>query len=274
MEWLSLVVIGLIAGTLGSLMGLGGGIIVVPALMLLSGYISILVGVTPQVAVGTSLLIMIFTGLSSTLAYIKQKKVDFISGSIFLVGSIPGALFGVYLNKGIDVSSFLIYFGFFIIIVSFILMVREHLKPIKVGNKGIKREYVNELGETIHYGFSPWLAIPISFIVGMLSGLFGIGGGSLMVPAMILLFGFPAHLAVATSMFMIFFSAISSSISHIVLGNVDWLYALALIPGAWIGGKLGAQIGQRLKSDTLIMILRIFLVIIGARLVWQGMTIV
>ncbi|MFV8826581.1 sulfite exporter TauE/SafE family protein [Alkalihalobacterium sp. APHAB7] len=271
MEWIVLVILGLIAGTLGSLMGLGGGIIVVPALMVLSGYIGILAGITPQVAVGTSLLIMIFTGASSTLAYIKQKKVDYISGSIFLIGSIPGALFGVYLNKGIEVSSFLIYFGLFIIIVSLILMVRKYLKPIKVGKKGVKREYVNDLGETVQYGFSPWLAIPISFIVGMCSGLFGIGGGSLMVPAMILIFGFPAHMAVATSMFMIFFSAISSSVSHIALGNVDWLYAIALIPGAWIGGKLGAAIGQRLKSDTLVMFLRIFLVIIGARLIWQGL---
>lgn len=130
---------------------------------------------------------------------------------------------------------------------------------------------MNDLGETVQYGFSPWLAIPISFIVGMCSGLFGIGGGSLMVPAMILIFGFPPHMAVATSMFMIFFSAISSSISHIALGNVDWLYAIALIPGAWVGGKLGAAVGQRLKSDTLVMFLRIFLVIIGARLIWQGL---
>ncbi|WP_209125033.1 sulfite exporter TauE/SafE family protein [Alkalihalobacillus sp. BA299] len=274
MEWILLVVIGLIAGTLGSLMGLGGGIVVVPALMMLSGYVSILAGITPQVAVGTSLLIMIFTGLSSTIAYLKQKIVDYISGAIFLTGSIPGALFGVYLNKGIDVSSFLIYFGLFIIIISFILMIRGYLKPIKVGKKAIKREYINDLGETAQYGFSPWIAIPIAFVVGMLSGLFGIGGGSLMVPAMILLFGFPPHMAVATSMFMIFFSAISSSISHIALGNVDWFYAMALIPGAWIGGKLGAVISQRLKSDTLVMMLRIFLIVIGARLVWQGFTVV
>ncbi|MGO4888908.1 sulfite exporter TauE/SafE family protein [Anaerobacillus sp. MEB173] len=272
MEWLLLIVIGLVAGTLGSLMGLGGGIIVVPALMLLGSYTMILAGITPQVAVGTSLVIMIFTALSSTLAYIKQKKVDYKSGLLFFSGSGPGALFGVWLNKDIDANSFLVYFGIFIIIVSFILMVRKHLKPLKVSAKGVQRGYINENGEETIYGYQPVLAISISFIVGMCSGLFGIGGGSLMVPAMILLFGFPAHIAVATSMFMIFLSSIVSSISHISLGNVNWLYALALVPGAWYGGKLGAAINQRLKSDTVVNILRIFLIIIGIRLIWQGMT--
>lgn len=270
MEWILLVIIGLVAGTLGSLMGLGGGIIVVPALMVLSSYMSILEGVTPQIAVGTSLLIMIFTGMSSTITYIRQKKVDYKSGFIFLMGSIPGALFGVYLNKDIEVQPFLIFFGFFIIFVSFLLMVRQFLKPIKIGSKGIKRTVVDEGGEEVTYGYHPILAFVISFIVGMCSGLFGIGGGSLMVPAMILMFGFPAHIAVATSMFMIFFSATASSISHISLGNVNWLYTLALVPGAWFGGIIGATINQRLKSDTLVTILRIFLIIIGIRLIWQG----
>lgn len=272
MEWLLLVIIGLLAGTLGSLMGLGGGIIVVPALMLLNNYMDILSGITPQTAVGTSLLIMIFTGLSSTRTYIKQKKVDFKSGFIFLTGSIPGALFGVYLNKGIEVKPFLIFFGIFIIFVSFLLMVRKYLKPLRPSEKGIKRTIIAEDGSEYTYGFHPVLAWVICFIVGMTSGLFGIGGGSLMVPAMILLFGFPPHMAVATSMFMIFFSSIASSISHIYLGNVNWLYACALVPGAWFGGILGATINQRLKSETLVTILRIFLIIIGIRLIWQGLS--
>ncbi|OIJ18847.1 hypothetical protein BKP45_15060 [Anaerobacillus alkalidiazotrophicus] len=271
MEWILLTLIGLVAGTLGSLMGLGGGIIVVPTLMIFSGYVSILAGVTPQVAVGTSLLIMIFTGLSSTLAYVKQKTVDLKSGWLFFAGSGPGALLGVYFNNGIDPRVFLIFFGSFIIFISFVLMIRKYLKPLKLTKKGIKREYINEAGETVEYGYHPLVALSIAFIVGMCSGLFGIGGGSLMVPAMILLFGFPPHRAVATSMFLIFLSAIVSSITHISLGNVNWLYALALIPGAWFGGVLGAFINQRLQSDTLVKLLRIFLVIIGIRLIYQGL---
>ncbi|UCZ52561.1 sulfite exporter TauE/SafE family protein [Bacillus shivajii] len=272
MEWVLLLLLGLIAAILGSIMGLGGGIIIVPALMILSSYTAILEGITPQVAVGTSLLVMIFTGLSSTLAYMKQKKVDYQSGVIFFIGSGPGALFGVWLNKDMNTDAFLIFFGGFIIIVSFILMVRKYVKPLKRKAKGIERSYINDLGETIEYGFQPVVGILIAFVVGMCSGLFGIGGGSLMVPAMILLFGFPAHLAVATSMFLVFLSAIISSISHISLGNVDWLYALALIPGAWLGGQIGAAINKRMTSDAVVHLLRIFLVIIGIRLIYQGIT--
>ncbi|UTR15862.1 sulfite exporter TauE/SafE family protein [Salipaludibacillus sp. LMS25] len=272
MEWLVLAFLGLIAAILGSIMGLGGGIIVVPALMILSEYSDILNGISPQVAVGTSLLVMIFTGLSSTLAYLKQKKVDVQSGLIFFVGSGPGALFGVWLNKDMNVDVFLMAFGSFIVIVSFILMVRRYVKPIKMTKRGIKRSYENLDGQTVMYGYHPFIAIIIAFFVGMFSGLFGIGGGSLMVPAMILLFAFPPHLAVATSMFLVFLSAVVSSISHISLGNVDWHYAIALIPGAWAGGQIGAAINRRLTSDAVVLLLRIFLMIIGVRLIYQGIS--
>ncbi|MFZ4450842.1 sulfite exporter TauE/SafE family protein [Salibacterium aidingense] len=272
MVWVLLILTGLLAGMLGSLMGLGGGIIVVPALMVFSGFHDFFSHITPQTAVGTSLLIMIFTGLSSTLAYMKKKTVDYVAGGIFIMGSGPGALFGVWLNKDMETAPFLILFGIFMIIISFILLIRNKLKPLKIKGKGIRRTYINAAGQEVEYGFQPVIGIAIAFVVGMCSGLFGIGGGSLMVPAMILLFGFPPHMAVATSMFLVLLSALISSVSHIVLGNVEWLFALALIPGAWIGAQIGANINQRLKSDTLVTILRVFLIIIGIRLMWQGIT--
>ncbi|MDV2684159.1 sulfite exporter TauE/SafE family protein [Alkalihalophilus lindianensis] len=272
MEWIVLIIVGLIAGTFGSLLGLGGGIIVVPALLILSTTLGILAGITPQVAVGTSLLIMIFTGLSSTLAYMKQGKVDYKSGLLFFCGSGPGALVGVWLNRFLEVEPFMIYFGIFMIIVSAVLFIRPYLKPRPLSEKGMKYPYTDELGVERVYGYRPVLAIMIAFFVGMLSGLFGIGGGSLMVPAMIILFHFPPHMAVATSMFMILLSALTSSISHIVLGNVNWLYALALIPGAYIGGIAGAAINRRLSGNALLLALRIFLIIAAIRLIYQGMS--
>ncbi|MCD8509503.1 MAG: sulfite exporter TauE/SafE family protein [Bacillus sp. (in: Bacteria)] len=272
MEWILLGLLGLVAAIFGSLLGLGGGIIVVPGLLLLSSSFPIMHGITPQVAVGTSLLIMIFTSLSSTLAYLKQKTVDYKSAFLFFVGSGPGAIFGVWLNKDINVDSFLILFGIFIIIVSFILMVRNRIKPLKRRPNGIKRSYVNSLGIHVEYGYDPITALLISFVVGMCSGLFGIGGGSLMVPAMILLFGFPAHMAIATSMLLIFLSAMVSSLSHIMLGNIHWLYALVLVPGAWFGGQIGAAINRRMTSIRLVQLLRVFLIIIGIRLIYQGIT--
>jgi uncharacterized protein len=271
-EWVLLFLVGIAAGTLGSLVGLGGGIIVVPALIYLGTFIPTIGEISPQVAVGTSLIVVIFTGLSSTLAYMKYKTVDYKSGLLFFIGSGPGGIVGAFVNKSMDVQSFSLYFGIFMIMVSIILMVRGKIKPIKAteGKYHYSRSFINDEGVESNYGFNPMIALPIAFIVGFISGLFGVGGGSLMVPAMILLFLFPPHIAVATSMFMIFLSAITSSIAHISLGNVNWLLTLVLVPGAWLGAMLGAKINTRLKGNTVINLLRIILIILGIRLIFQG----
>ena len=115
--------------------------------------------------------------------------------------------------------------------------------------KGIWRTYNDSFGNEQTYGFNPITGFLISVIVGFLGGLLGIGGGSLMVPSLILLFHFPPHIAVATSMLLLFLTSSTSSVAHIMMGNVNWLYALALIPGAWFGGKLGALINQKITWE-------------------------
>ncbi|MGD7024073.1 sulfite exporter TauE/SafE family protein [Rossellomorea vietnamensis] len=273
MEWILLVLIGLFAGALGSLVGLGGGVIIVPALVFFGGYTALLDDLGPQVAVGTSLIIMIFTGLSSTLSYIKHKTVDYKSGLLFFIGAGPGSIIGAVANKSFSMESFNLYFGFFMILVSFILMIRNKIKPIETFKQSsYQRSFTDASGREFSYGFPPVLGVAIAFFVGFTSGLFGIGGGSLMVPAMILVFLFPPHVAVATSMFMVFLSALVSSATHIYLGNINWLYALAIIPGAWFGAKGGAYLNSKLQSGALVNILRIILVLIGIRLVYQGFT--
>ncbi|TMU84505.1 sulfite exporter TauE/SafE family protein [Bacillus sp. BHET2] len=273
MEWIVLLSIGLFAGAIGALVGLGGGVIIVPALIYFGSYTGFIEGMTPQTAVGTSLVIMIFTGLSSTLAYLKHKTVDYKSGLIFFAGSGPGSILGAWVNKGLNMESFNLYFGIFMILIAIILMIRNKIKPIeKFKNASFQREFTDPSGDTFRYGYPPLLGVSIAFIVGFTSGLFGIGGGSLMVPAMILIFLFPPHVAVATSMFMIFLSALVSSGTHVMFGNVKWLYALALIPGAWIGAKFGAYLNTKLESKVLVSVLRMILILLGIRLIYQGIT--
>lgn len=267
MEWLILLGIGLIAATVGALVGLGGGIIIVPALLFL-GSTSLLNPVSPQIAVGTSSVILIITGLSSTLAYMKQKKVDYKLGFILFIGSAPGSIIGAYANKGLDMSQFSLYFGLFMVFMSFVLMFKNRAKPL-LGTRGMTRTFTDNEG-THTYSIEPITGTIASFIVGFFGGLFGIGGGSLMVPAMIMLFAVPPHVAVATSMLLIFLSAGVSSVTHISLGNVEWLYAAALIPGAWFGAKLGAWLNARIASKTVVHLLRLVLIFVGVRLIWQG----
>lgn len=274
MVWLVLVGIGLLAGAIGALVGLGGGIIIVPSLLYLGTSTNIIDELTPQVAVGVSTVIMIFTGLSSTLSYLKHKVVDYKAGLIFFIGSAPYGIIGANVNKNLNAEAFSLYFGIFMVFMAIVLLVKNRLKPMlfKPVKGKIVKTYKTENGHSFSYGYHPLLAVLISFVVGFSSGLFGIGGGALMVPVMMLLFFFPPHMAVATSMFMVFLSSITNSITHISLGNVNWPYAFALIPGAWFGAKFGAFINTRLKSASLENMLKIVLIIIGLRLIYQGIT--
>ncbi|TWI53995.1 sulfite exporter TauE/SafE family protein [Halalkalibacter nanhaiisediminis] len=263
------ILVGLLAGILASLVGIGGGIVIVPVLLYIGAAFAGLIEISPQTAVGTSMVVVLFTGLSSTLAYMKQQKIDYKSALLFFSGSGLGAIVGAYVVMGLELAPFSIGFGLLIIMISFLLMVRHKLKPISL-KKTVVRSALDEYGNEISYGYRMSVAWPISFIVGLLSGMFGIGGGAMMVPVMIILFGFPAHIAVATSMLMIFLSSITGSITHLALGNVEWLIALWLTAGAWFGAKFGAYLNNRMKSELVVLCLRIVLLVIGAKLVWDG----
>lgn len=266
MEYLILLIGGLLAGTIGSLVGLGGGIIIVPLLLAL-GEISLL-EISPQIAVGTSMITVVFTGLASTLAYMKLKRVDYQSSFYLFIGSGPGGIAGSWINRYVNNDSFSLYFGIFIIFIAIILTLKNKREPvIKFNKTGIQRTFTTTDGKTYTYVLNLQTAIPITFIVGFISGIFGVGGGSLLVPALILLFSFPSHIAIPTSMLIVFLSSIVSTITHISLGNVNWLFALILIPGAWFGGKLGAYINSKLSSNMVIKILRLVLVVIGIRMI-------
>ncbi|TQR26952.1 sulfite exporter TauE/SafE family protein [Lysinibacillus sphaericus] len=272
MEFFVLVIIALLSGIIGSLVGLGGGIILVPATLYVGLNLGMIPDITPQKVVGLSVVMMIFTGLASTLSYMKSKTVDYKSGWIFFIGSIPGTMLGAWVNKGLDVPSFNLYFGILLIILATILLVRDRLKPVEWFVKnGMQQEFKDKEGNTFIYGYPIWFAIALTFGIGFASGLFGIGGGSMIVPAMIILFLFPPHVAVATSMFMVFLSSIVNSASHVYLGHVPLLYTIPVIPGAYIGAKLGAALNKRIKSDTLVVALRVILLLLGIRSIIEGL---
>lgn len=271
MEWILLALVALFSGVIGALVGLGGGIILVPATLFLGITMGWIPDLTPQKIVGLSVVMMVFTGLASTLSYLKKKTVDYRSSLIFFVGSVPGTLLGAWVNKGLDLPSFNLYFGILLLIISTLLLVRKYLKPVKwFVEHGKKKEFTDPEGRTYIYGYPIWFALILTFGVGFMSGLFGIGGGSILVPAMILLFLFPPHVAVGTSMFMVFLSSLVNSATHISLGNVPWLYTIPVIPAAYIGAKYGAYLNSKLKSETLVTILRFVLLLMGIRSIYEG----
>jgi len=260
--------IGVAAGMIGSIAGLGGGIFFVPALLLI-GNLYHPGSVTPQIAAATSLIVIAVTALSSTMSYFKQKKVELQTALLFCIGSAPGAIAGVYFNTLLETKQFSLLFGLFQLCMFALLMVKDKLKPRNL-NWPIKRTFVDNEGVEWEYGYSRLAVILVAFFVGLTSSLFGVGGGVLMVPAMLVLFRFPPHLATATSMAVIFFSSVVGSVTNITHGNVEWLYAAMLAPGAWAGGKLGAFAASRLKGKTIVLILRLLILCIAIQMIGES----
>ncbi|TVX88359.1 sulfite exporter TauE/SafE family protein [Paenibacillus agilis] len=269
--WLEIVLLGLIgfvAATFGSVVGLGGGIILVPGLVFLGPW---LLGeaVSSQTAVATSLAVLIFTALSSTLAYSKVKRVDWRNGLIFFITSGPGSMVGAQLAQNFQDSSFQLAFGFFMLAMAVLMIVKERMKPLQIQWRRMQL-FTDGTGVTHEYGVNIPLMLLIGFMVGLVSGLFGIGGGSLFVPLMVLLFRYPAHIATATSMFVIFLSSILGTTVHAWNGSVDWMLVLILAPSAWIGGKFGAAIANRMSGKGLLLLLRLTLLVLSLRMIISG----
>ncbi|MFC7746097.1 sulfite exporter TauE/SafE family protein [Lentibacillus kimchii] len=247
------IVVALIAAFIGSLVGLGGGVIVIPVMLFLHSYSDAFAWATPQVIVGLSLISIVFTAISSSISYYRNGQINSRIGLLFLIGSIPGGILGSWLNQFINTDHFTLYFGILMIALSFLFL----LKRDRQREERSKTPIVS--------------VVIISLIVGVLSGLFGIGGGAIIVPAMIFLFGLSVHTSAATSMFVIVFISIMSAGTHIALGHIEWEYVIFFIVGAWIGGTIGAKVNQHIKSNVLEWILRIMLIVVGIRLIFEGL---
>lgn len=265
-------IIGFLSAFVGSLVGLGGGIIFVPAMLFLFSNFDSFSWASPQTIVGISLITMIFTGMSSTLTYYKLKRVDIKTGLIFMIGCLPGIFLGGQTNKIIDTDSFSLYFGILMLVV-FLMMLINREKLLK--NKKLvitdKTRTFEIDGEKHQYNITITLALVLGFFVGFLSTLFGIGGGTISVPAMILFFGIPVQIAIGTSMFMIFFISLVGSISHIVMGHIVWKYVIFFVIGSYIGGTVGARSSKLFKGKTLEWILKIVIVIAAIQLIFDGL---
>lgn len=268
--WMILLLIGFVAGTVGSIVGLGGGIIIVPALLYLAQHFTPFASIQTPVAVGTSLFLIIITSLASTLSYHKQKRIDTTSGWLFFLGCGPGAMIGAYFSDSIDSNLFLIGFGCFMLFVSGVLYIRDRIQIKRKADWSVMRTYTDEQGISTTYGYHRWIVILSSLAIGLISGMFGIGGGSLMVPLMLIVFGFPAHVATATSMFVIFWAAITGSLVQMVQGNIHWLAVLFLAPGSWLGGRAGAYISMKMSTKSLMILIRILLIIVAIKMIYDG----
>jgi uncharacterized protein len=264
---LLLVGLGLFAGAYGTLVGIGGAVVLTPVLLLLYPQAD------PKVLTSITMGIVFINALSGTVAYARQRRIDYRNGIYFALATVPGAILGVLVLGYIPQRVFEAIFGMVILVFSVLIWLRPKLgtaTPSATG--GTPSVITDRRGETFSYTCNRPLGIALSFVVGFIAGLLGIGGGIIHVPMLIYVLGFPAHIATATSHFILVFTGLTGALTHAAAGSysqtwqiLGWI-AVGVIPGA----QVGAWLSHRVEGMVLVRLLALALLIAGARMVLVG----
>jgi len=275
LHYLWLLPLGLIVGAFGTLIGAGGGFILVPILLLLYP------NEKTELITGISLAVVFFNALSGSLAYSRMKRVDYKSGIIFSLATIPGAILGAVSTSYVPRRAFELIFGVLMIVGAIFLWLstkEDHAPGLNHrdwhGSESIQsgwtaRELVDAAGVRYRYAYNPVVGIVLSIFVGFISSLLGVGGGFIHVPALTRLLNFPVHIATATSQFVLAIMALTGTLVHIANGvfasGVRRTLLLAL--GVVIGAQFGAALSNRVGGKIIIRGLAFGLALVGLRLI-------
>lgn len=251
MELLGYLILGVAVAAFGTLVGIGGGLILVPLFILVFHW-------EPNLAVGTSLVVVFFNAISGTVAYMRQKKVYYDAGIRFALATLPGAFLGSYAVAYIPEAEFKVFFGATLMVMAALMFWRNHSKGAPNKGTEVPKNYNRTAGVLLSLG------------VGFLSSILGIGGGIIHVPAMVYLLAFPAHIATATSHFVLAISSMVGVFSHFLLHNILIKEALMIGVGAVLGAQLGAKMSLKVKSKAILSLLAFCLFGLGARLVFTA----
>jgi len=268
--------LGGLVGVLSGMFGVGGGFLITPLLFF--------VGIPPAVAVATSTNQIVASSFSALLAHLKRKTVDIKMGVVLLVGGLVGAaagvqVFALLLRMGqVDLLVQLCYVVFLGTIGA--LMLAESLRALRrvraaggVLPKARKeRTWIDALPFKMRFRTSGLYisVIPpllVGLFVGVLAAIMGVGGGFIMVPAMIYLLGMPTKVVVGTSLFQIIFVTGFATLMHAVTSySVDMILAMLLLVGGVIGAQVGTQIGVKMKAEQLRILLALLVLLVCAKL--------
>ena len=266
--------LGGLVGILSGMFGVGGGFLMTPLLFF--------IGIPPAVAVATEANQIVASSFSGVLAHVKRKTVDFKMGGVLLIGGLIGAALGVvvfnYLKSlgQVDLLVKLCYVLFLGVVGS--LMFAESLralrksKQVAVAKLRKKRGLVHVLPFKMRFRVSGLYIsiippIVVGVAVGVLAAIMGVGGGFVMVPAMIYLLGMPTKVVVGTSLFQIIFVTAFTTMLHATTNyTVDMVLAVLLLIGGVIGAQFGTMIGAKLKAEQLRILLALMVLLVCAKL--------
>ncbi|MCE5276803.1 MAG: sulfite exporter TauE/SafE family protein [Planctomycetaceae bacterium] len=271
MEYVYLLALGVGVGTFGTLIGAGGGFILMPILLLM--YPSR----APTTLTAISLAMVFFNASSGSYSYARMKRIDFKSGLLFLVTGVPGAAAGAYLVRYIPRHVFEFVFGMLLLgVASYIFIKTFDGAPRSHGRWAtFKRTIIDAQGVHHEYAFSLALGMAISFGVGLASSILGIGGGIIHVPAMVNLLDFPVHIATATSHFILAAMTLVGTLVHVIdgsLGRAELPELIMLGGGAIAGAQVGAALSRRVHGRWIMRSLAGALGLVSIRILIPGTT--
>ncbi len=266
--------LGGLVGVLSGMFGVGGGFLITPLLFF--------VGIPPAVAVATSSNQIVAASISAVLAHLRRRTVDLKMGTVLLIGGLAGAALGVQVFnalKAIGQVDLLVQLCYVVFLGTVgTLMLIESLRALRRSRrpgalpKRKKHGLVHALPFKMRFRTSGLYisVIPpvlVGILVGVLAAIMGVGGGFIMVPAMIYILGMPTKVVVGTSLFQIIFVTGFTTLLHATTNyTVDIVLAVLLLLGGVIGAQFGTRIGARLKAEQLRILLSLMVIVVCGKL--------
>ncbi|HEY4652112.1 MAG TPA: sulfite exporter TauE/SafE family protein [Pontibacter sp.] len=243
MEDLLIFLIGMLVSGFGTVIGFGGGVFMVPILIIFFGY-------NIEIAIGSTMAALVPASFIASVFNLRDKTIDYLVGTMIQLPAIGGTVLGAFLVAFLPVFKLQLIFALFVIVVG-IAMVRPQ-NQTNTGHSGmmyrLRRAPTSFIRKNrakhLAYRLNGGVVSTLGFASGVMAGLFGIGGGFVQTPMMIKLFRIPAQIATSTSLFILVITSFAGFISHFLLGNVLWSRCLPLI-AAFALGALGGNIYKK-----------------------------
>jgi uncharacterized membrane protein YfcA len=267
--WL-LLLIGFAIGCYGTIVGIGGGPLILPLLVFFYGWEN-------EILVATTLFIVFLNAASGCSGYAMQKRIDYKGGVQFTAAAIPGALISGYFHHLVNLSFFNVIFGLFLLCLAIYTMfsVSKVEKTAAMKKADIKRaeteghrlvRFTDRFGIKYKFYANDKLGISMNLLLGFFCGFLGIGGGVFQVPILLFLLFYPLHIATATSHFVTFMTCGIALIPHLFFGNIMFGQAIWMGIGVVTGAQVGARIAAKLNSKVTLYLFIIILFVFAIKL--------
>ena len=256
-----LVALGFGIGSVGTLIGVGGGFLLVPILLLVYPHDD------PATITSISLAVVFLNAASGSFAYLRQRRVDVQSGLWFSAAAIPGSVLGALAVRYIPRNTFELILGVVLMAASVFLLVSRREPAAHP-----PEEALGPFGPNVEHHRPTGLAL--SFAVGFVSSVLGIGGGIMHVPALVHVLDFPVHVATATSHFVLAATAGAGTLTHVIAGGfgAGWHRTVMLGAGVVVGAQVGARWARSTTPRFILRGLAAALLLVGARILYHALS--